>query len=111
MAHLLDQNRAAISRHGVSIDIYGFFGLLRSVRHSLERRVRDLLLIPDRPAKKPELANVLAGQTAADVKPNIYVVDTSLLHLRSKKLLEHVRSNALLQLHKVMLERQFGLKM
>ncbi len=114
LRQLLDQNRAMMSRYGVSIDTYGFFGLLRSVQHGVVRRVRkqcqQILRTPVLPrATQPELANVLIGHTTAVPEPHAFVVDCSLLHL-NRKGLEGARSRTLLAIHNAMLKRQFGLE-
>lgn len=105
---LLDQNACVLSRHGKSLDLYGFAGLCQSLGHSVARRLR-LVAGLQAPEQKPLLANVLAGRLVGDLQPSIKAVDLSLFHQNQGKLLERVRSFVLIRLHRAMLARQFGM--
>ena len=113
MLMLLDQNRSVLGRHGKSLDLYGFAGLMHGVRHAAERRIRVLMALPA-PTQKPILANVLSGTLtgAPDADASgLYAVDFSLLHKHEGSTLERIRSELLLKLHRLMLRRQFGMEL
>lgn len=110
LQHLLDENACVLSRHGKSLDVYGFAGLVQSTRHAVERRIRSLLGMTP-PTRPPKLANILIGRAPSGTTDAIMAVDLSLLHCRQGTPLERLRSQSLVGLHRIMLQGQFGLRL